>query len=82
MIADTVHRTVLIHGVNQHTIYAAMTEADLEELMLHYSAEEKEWQKLWKVFVDAIAIKERVNRNLQRQMLPLHFRKYMKEFSE
>ena len=82
VIADTVHRTVLIHGVNRHTIYAAMTEADLEELMLHYSAEEKEWQKLWKVFVDAIAIKERVNRNLQRQMLPLHFRKFMKEFSD
>ena len=45
-------------------------------------AEEKEWQKLWKVFVDTIAIKERMNRNLQRQMLPLHFRKFMKEFSD
>ena len=39
-------------------------------------------QKLWKLFVDTIAIKERTNRNLQRQLLPLWFRKYMKEYQD
>lgn len=82
VIADTVHRTILIHGENQHAVYATMEEADLEELDLTYSTEEEQMQKLWKLFVDSIAIRERVNRNLQRQMLPLRFRKYMKEFSD
>lgn len=82
VIADTVHQTILIHGENQHTVYATMQEADLEELDLTYSLEEEQMQKLWKLFVDSIAIRERVNRNLQKQMLPLRFRKYMKEFSD
>ena len=59
-----------------------MDEVDMDELALTYSEDEKQLQKLWKLFVDTIAIKERVNPKLQRQMLPLRFRKYMKEFSE
>lgn len=82
VIADTVHRTILIHGENQHAVYAAMEEADLEELKLAYSGEEEQMQKLWRLFVDSIAIRERTNRNLQTQLLPLRFRKYMKEFSD
>ena len=54
----------------------------MDELTLTYSEDEKQLQKLWKLFVNTIAIKERVNPKLQRQMLPLRFRKYMKEFSE
>lgn len=82
VIADTVHRTILIHGKDQHTVYATMEEADLEELELAYSMEEEQMQKLWKLFVDTIAIRERTNRRLQTQLLPLRFRKYMKEFSD
>ena len=81
VIADTVHETVLIHQKNKGCIYATMQEVNFDELTLHYSAEEETMQKLWKTFVDAIAIKERINPNLQRQMLPLRYRKYMKEFS-
>lgn len=79
VIADTVYKTVLIHKANQGCVYATMEEADLEELTLQYSAEEENMQKLWKLFVDTIAIKERINTDLQRQLLPLRFRKYMKE---
>lgn len=82
VIADTVHRTMLIHGVDQRTAYVEMSEADFDELELAYSSEEKKFQELWKVFVDSIAIKERINRDLQRQMLPLRFRKYRKDFSD
>lgn len=81
VIADTIRQTVLIHDVEQPTIYATMEEADFDELQLSYSKEEEEMQKLWRLFVDTIAIKERINPKLQRQLLPLRFRKYMKEFS-
>ncbi len=37
---------------------------------------------LWKTFFDAIAIKERTNPSLQRNMCPIHFRKYMTEFKK
>lgn len=82
IIADTIHRTMLIHGENQKAAYVGMSEVDLEELELSYSAEEAKLQKLWKVFVDSIAIRERINLDLQRQMLPLRFRKYRKDFSD
>lgn len=81
VIADTVHHTVLIHQRMQECIYASLEDVDLDVLQLRYSAEEENMQKLWKLFVDTIAIKERINTDLQRQLLPLHFRKYMKEFS-
>lgn len=35
---------------------------------------------LWKTFFDSIAIKERINPALQRNLLPIHFRKHMSEF--
>ena len=70
------------YKANYKTVYLSMDEVDMDELTLTYSEDEKQLQKLWKLFVDTIAIKERVNPKLQRQMLPLRFRKYMKEFSE
>lgn len=82
VIADTVHHTLLIHKKKYPTIYANMDEVDVDELKLEHSEEEIMMQELWKMFVDTIAIKERINPKLQRQLLPLHFRKYMKEFSE
>ena len=82
MIADTVHENVLIHKRDGGCLYALMEEADLDGLALTYSAEEESMQKLWKLFVDTIAVKERINRDLQRQMLPLRYRKYMREFGD
>lgn len=80
IIADTVHETMMIHKKNGGCAYATFDDVDLDELTLKYSAEEKTMQELWSVFVDTIAIKERANRDLQRNMLPLRYRKYMKEF--
>ena len=82
MIADTVHRTVLIHRKNQECICASMEEVEFDDLDLVFSEEEESMQKLWKLFVDTIAIQQRVNPKLQRQLLPLRFRKYMNEFHE
>lgn len=82
VIADTIHRTILIHEQQKTTNYIRLEEVDFEQLDLVYSDDEEDMQKLWKSFVDTIAIKERVNPKLQRQMLPLRFRKFMKEFDE
>ncbi|NLO10265.1 MAG: DNA metabolism protein [Clostridiales bacterium] len=39
-----------------------------------------EYENLWKIFFDNIAIKERINPKLQRNNLPIRFRKDMTEF--
>jgi probable DNA metabolism protein len=39
-----------------------------------------EYTELWKIFFDNIAIKERINPKLQRNNLPIRFRKDMSEF--
>lgn len=39
-----------------------------------------EYEKLWKIFFENIAIKERINPKLQRNNLPIRFRKDMTEF--
>lgn len=49
---------------------------------LRYSGEEEKIQELFCCFVDSISIKERENKKLQRQMLPLRFRPNMVEFME
>lgn len=46
------------------------------------SYKEVEYQDLWKAFFNSIAIKERTNYNLQRNNLPLRFRKDMTEFKQ
>lgn len=53
-------------------------EKDLQDLQ-----ERKEmYVDLWKTFFHHIAIAERTNKDLQRNMLPLHYRKHMTEFLE
>lgn len=45
-----------------------------------YSEQEETYQKLYRHFCETIAIIERKNLHLQRNMLPLRFRKHMVEF--
>lgn len=45
-----------------------------------YSKEEQEYQELFRHFCKTVAVKERDNPKLQRNMLPIYFRKYMTEF--
>lgn len=45
-----------------------------------YTEREKEYQELFQYFCHKIAIKERKNLNLQRQMMPLRFQEYMVDF--
>lgn len=50
--------------------------------VLHLSEEEEQYQELFRRFCRTIAIRERRNLNLQRNMLPLRFREYMMEFQD
>lgn len=45
-----------------------------------FSEKEEKMQLLWKKFVDTIAIEERKNEGLQKQMLPLRYREFMREY--
>lgn len=58
--------------------------AELPDIDSNYSNmvvdEQDEYNDLWKVFFENIAIKERINPKLQRNNLPIRFRKDMTEF--
>ena len=53
---------------------------DGEKPVLNLSEEEQQYQELFRHFCETIAIRERRNLQLQRNMLPLRFREYMIEF--
>ncbi|MDY0121231.1 MAG: TIGR03915 family putative DNA repair protein [Sulfurimonas sp.] len=44
------------------------------------SASEEKFQHLWQTFFDSIAIESRANEKLQKSLVPLVYRKYMREF--
>lgn len=50
--------------------------------VLRLSEEEEQYQELFRHFCRTIAIRERRNLKLQRNMLPLRFREYMMEFQD
>lgn len=54
----------------------------IDKNMLNDSEEEKKYRELFRFFCHKIAIKERKNLDLQRNMLPFRFREFMVEFSE
>jgi len=49
-------------------------------IQMDYEAKEAQIQDLWVTFFDSVTIKERVNKALQRNMLPLRYRGNMLEF--
>lgn len=65
--------------------FVIMKDLEKEELLeklgvYGFSEKEEKMQLLWKKFVDTIAIEERKNENLQKQMLPLRYREFMREY--
>ncbi|MCH5342880.1 MAG: TIGR03915 family putative DNA repair protein [Acetatifactor sp.] len=63
------------------TWYLLQCEGDLEQFSeLKLSDRELAYQELFTYFCHKIAIRERRNLELQRNMLPLRFREYMTEF--
>lgn len=54
---------------------------NIRDVRLDYDDKEELIQSLWGTFFNTVTIKERTNKKLQRNNLPLHFRKSMTEFS-
>ena len=80
LILDTTRELAAVHTAGKgYMLHLGITEAALKTLSL--SPEENDFKQLWNRFFDTIAIKERVNPELQRTMMPLRYRTYMGELS-
>lgn len=79
VIYDETHQLVSIHPKGKAVVIAGADGLD-RSVYEKYSEKEKEYQALFRYFCEKISIKERENKELQRQMLPLRFRDYMVEF--
>ena len=53
-----------------------------KDINIDYADGELETQKQWLTFFNSIAIEARINKKLQRQLLPLYYRKNMTEFKK
>ncbi|MCM1162135.1 MAG: TIGR03915 family putative DNA repair protein [Roseburia sp.] len=79
VIHDDKRQIFIVHPAKQDWFMAAGERFD-EEVTKRFSQDEKQYEELFIHFCHAIAIKERKNPALQRQMLPIRFREYMVEF--
>jgi len=77
IILDTKRSISAVHvAYKGYAFTDQITEADLLNFS-GLSEKETDFQALWKRFFDTIAIEERINPKLQRNLMPLRFRKYM-----
>lgn len=81
------HEQFIIHDRrrNKAVIYNTrewiITEFTYEE-ELQVSEREKQFQEMWKGYFEHISIKERENLKLQRQFVPVRYRKHIVEFGD
>ncbi len=78
MIYDEGRKTAVIHPKGGEWF---VTTDDISLDDINYAESEEEYQKLWKTFFNTIAIKERANYKLQRQVMPLRYRGNVVEFN-
>lgn len=81
IIYDETRGIFVVHPASKDWYIVTNTVLD-KEMMNDYSEKELEYQELFTYFCHKIAIKERINPKLQRNMLPLWFQDYMVEFWE
>lgn len=79
MVYDAVRDFFAIHPAGRQWYLLCGEQLQLP-LKLNLSEQELQYQELFRHFCRTITIKERENRELQRNMLPLRFREYMIEF--
>ena len=81
IIYDTGRNKASFHRAGYPFVIRDVTQEEMEKF-LTISSREGEFQHFWQTFFETIAISERENPKLQRNMMPLHYRKYMTEFKE
>ena len=79
VIWDTVRNVAGVHVPGQNYIMLNLTETQSLALQ-NYTEDNIKAEQMWKSFVESISIKERENKKLQQNNIPLHFRTYMPEF--
>ncbi|MCL2372397.1 MAG: TIGR03915 family putative DNA repair protein [Defluviitaleaceae bacterium] len=76
IIHDKAHNQAAVYDGKSYVIAQNPGDADVT-----LAAHEEETQDLWVAFWDALSIESRKNWKLQRQLLPIYFRKNMTEFT-
>lgn len=82
MIADTRRGIAGVHAAGQEWFMLHLQDQDrfrLEHVAAHYTDEEREMAELFRRFCSSISIRERGNRKLQQQFMPLKYRSFMTE---
>lgn len=80
MIKDKGRNLYVVHEAGKGIVFHQEEQAGIQVTEEMYSKEELEIQNLFRIFHETIAIPERTNLALQRQLLPLRFRENMVEF--
>lgn len=80
MIKDKGRNLYIVHEAGKEVVFHQEENEGVQVTEEMYSKEEKEIQDLFRIFHSTIAIKERTNLELQRQLLPLKFRENMVEY--
>lgn len=81
VIHDDVRNIFAVHPAKKDW-YLVTGDEGMESPLYEFSEDEKKYSALFEHFFHTIAIKERKNLGLQRNMLPLRYRKYMTEFQD
>lgn len=81
VIWDTVRNEAGVHVPGENYVLLKLTEAQVAVLE-QYHEDNLSAEQMWTTFVESISIKERENKKLQQNNIPLHFRTYMPEFQE
>lgn len=81
VIYDQKRSLAALHPAGEQWYLVHEAQEMMESLELGVSAEENIYGELFRHFCNNISISERKNQELQRNMLPLRFRKYMTEFA-
>lgn len=81
IVYDETHKEVLVHEAKKQCVIVIDENVNLEKTQ-HFSQTEQQFELLWKDFCESISIKERENKKLQRQHLPLWYRENMVEFTK
>lgn len=78
VIYDTRRGKAAFHRKGTPFVIRALSEEEFGRFF-QISSEERQFQAMWKLFFETIAVKERENHELQRNLMPLHYRTYMTE---
>ncbi|MCH5268724.1 MAG: TIGR03915 family putative DNA repair protein [Lachnospiraceae bacterium] len=81
VIYDKSHGEAVFHMPGEPWFIRLLSTEEAESLEQMWEQQEK-YVELWKTFFHSICIEERKNKNLQRNMARLKYRKHMTEFME